>query len=87
MKENYEELELNNEQCERLDEIDNAVYELCQVMAEKYSMDELPWDMEIIGEIAECAACVLVEHGNKVRYPSIVTEPDGKQYIEEYYTM
>lgn len=28
---------------------------------------------------------VLTEQGHKVRFPSVVTEQDGTQYIEEYY--
>lgn len=75
------ELELNDEQAARNDEIYNGVFELCQIMAEN---PELEWDMSFIGEIADCAASVLTGHGIRVRFPSVVTNPDGTQYIEEF---
>ena len=47
--------------------------------------DALEWSMEIIGQIADYAAELLTSHGIRVRFPSVVTEPDGSQHIEEYY--
>lgn len=76
-----EEVELNEEQVARIDEIHNAVMELCEIMCE----DELEWDMAFIGEIADAAAEILTEQGKKVRYPAVVTNADGSQYIAEYY--
>lgn len=77
-----EEVELNDEQDGRCDEIYNAVYDMCKIVADN---DDLEWDMHYIGEIAELVANMLVERGEKVRFPSVVTEQDGSQYIEEYY--
>ena len=77
-----EEVELGDKHIERIDEIDNAVYEMCKVLAEN---ENLKWDMEYIGEIADFAASMLVKSGNRVRYPAVVTEEDGRQYIVEYY--
>lgn len=76
-----EELELSTEQIKRVDQIHNAVLELCRVMAE---LPTLQYDMSFIGDIADYAASVLVEHRLPVRYPAIVTEEDGTQYIEDY---
>lgn len=76
-----EELELDNEQEARNDEIYGTVFELCKVMAEN---PELEWDMGFIGEIADCAASILARHGIQVRFPAVVTNEDGSQYIEEY---
>ena len=76
-----EELELDNEQEARNDEIFDTVFELCKVMAEN---PELEWDMGFIGEIADCAASILARHGIRVRFPAVVTNEDGSQYIEEY---
>ncbi len=76
-----EELELDNEQEARNDEIYGTVFELCKVMAEN---PELEWDMGFIGEIADCAASILARHGIRVRFPAVVTNEDGSQYIEEY---
>lgn len=80
--ETEEELELSDAQSARNDEIYNAAYEFCKVMAED---DDLQWNMEILGELADFAAELLTRHGSRVRYPAVVTEPDGRQYIEEYH--
>lgn len=77
-----EELELSAEQVDRNDEMYNAVYELCQLFTED---DGLEWDMSYIGEIVDLAASIMVQHGKRVRYPAVVTRPDGTQYIEEYH--
>lgn len=74
-------VELSNKHSERNDEIYNAVFELCQVLSES---SELEWNMSFIGEIADTAAAIMVDHGIPVRFPSIVTEKDGSQHIEEY---
>lgn len=77
-----EELGLSDEQFARNDEIYNAAFEFCKVMAEDA---ELKWNMEILGQIADYAAELLTRHGSKVRFPSVVTEPDGSQHIEDFY--
>lgn len=77
-----EELELSNEQSARNDEIDNAVFELCKILSEN---PDLEWNMSFIGEIADCAAGIMVNHGIPVRFPAVVTKEDNCQYIEEYY--
>lgn len=74
--------ELSDEQSARCDEIYNAVYEMCKVVADD---EELEWDMYYLGEIAELAANIMVNRGYRVRFPAIVTETDGSQYVEEYY--
>lgn len=76
-----EELELTDAQVERVDEVENAVYKMCCVMTEN---PDLEWNMEYIGEIADFAAELLAKLGHRVRYPAIVTEPDGSQHIEEH---
>ena len=64
------------------DEIYNAAFEFCKVMAED---ENLEWNMEIIGQLADFAAELLTNHGSRVRFPAVVTEPDDTQHIEEYY--
>ena len=73
-------VELSRGHLDRLDEIDNAVYQMCQVLTEDA---DLPWSMEYIGEIADFAAELLVKCGYKVRFPCIVEE-DSEEHIEEY---
>lgn len=77
-----EELELTDEQIARNDEIYGAAYEFCKVMAED---ENLEWNMEILGQLADFTADLLTSHGSRVRYPAVVTEPDGSQHIEEFY--
>lgn len=88
MQELYEELDgvlypaLSDEQSSRCDEIYNAVYEMCKVVADD---EKLEWDMYYLGEIAELATNMMMNRGYKVWFPAIVTEEDGFQHIEEYY--
>ena len=77
-----EEVELNDEQAARNDEVYNGVFDLCRMLSEN---TELEWDMSFIGEIADCAASILGRHGIRVHFPAVVTNEDGSQYIEEYY--
>lgn len=77
-----EDLELSDEQTVRNDEIYNAAFDFCKVMAED---ENLEWNMEILGQLADYAAELLTTHGSRVRYPSVVTEPDGSQHIEDFY--
>ena len=47
--------------------------------------ENLEWNMEIIGQLADFAAELLTNHGSRVRFPAVSTEPDDTQHIEEYY--
>lgn len=76
------ELTFTDKQLERLDEIDNTVYEALLVLLEK-NEDELPWDMELIGNVTDAIAETCESLGHHVRYPSIVTNEDGSQIYEE----
>lgn len=78
-----EEVNLTDEQINRCDEIYNAVLNLCQILTED---KDLEWDMEYLGDITDYAVDTMVSYGKKVRYPGIVTDPDGSQHIEEYIT-
>ena len=77
-----EELELSDAQNARNDEIYNAAFNFCKVMAED---ENLEWNMEILGQLADYAAELLTTHGSRVRFPMVVTEMDDTQHIEEYY--
>ena len=58
------ELELSDEQVARNDEIYNAAFEFCKVLAEDKNLE---WNMEILGQLADYAAELLTTHGSKVR--------------------
>lgn len=75
--------EFSSAQTERLDEIDNAVYETILAFLDK-TEDEFPWDMSYIGEVAECIEEALLRMGQRVHRPVIVTGKDGNSRIEEY---
>lgn len=77
-----EEVELTQDQLDRNDEIYNAIHEMCKILAEN---PDLEWDMYYIGDIADYAASLLVSCGNRVRYPAVVTDEKGNQYICEYH--
>lgn len=72
---------LSDPMVERINEIYQAVYQCACILAEK----EIEWDMSIIGIVADYMSSVLHRHGYRIRYPSVVTEKDGSQYIEGYY--
>lgn len=76
-----EDIELSDAQVERNDEVYNAVLDMCRLLAEDWNLE---WDMAILGPIADYAASVLVKHGIPVWFPSVVEEPDGRKYIEEF---
>jgi len=82
MEAEEEEPELSDEQVTRIDEIHNAVYEMCRVMTENESLE---WDMAYIGELADYAAELLAAQGYPVRYPAIVEDKDGGQRVEDYF--
>ena len=76
-------LEFSNSQTERIDEIHNAVFDLCVVLTEK---DDLEWDMAYIGEIADVACEILRECGFQIRYPAMLIDENGdEERIVDYY--
>lgn len=75
--------EFTSAQTERLDEIDNAVYETILAFLDK-TEDEFPWDMYYIGAVADSIEETLLSMGQRVHRPAIVTGKDGISRIEEY---
>ncbi len=74
-----QEVELNQSQLERIDELHNAVYDLCVLFTEN---PDLEWDMHYIGEIADRITDALVEYGERVHYPAVVHDDNGDRIIE-----
>lgn len=75
------ELELEDEDLEFLDTVYNSIYDTCKLFTEN---ENLEYDMGYIGYIADTMASELAERGNTVKYPAVVTEENGNQYIEKY---
>lgn len=67
--------ELSPRQIERLDEIDNAMYEFLLVLLER-DEDEFDWDMYHIGEAVDAVQQVMLDHGFDIHRPYI--EDDGE---------
>ena len=74
--------EFTNKQIERIDEVDNAVFDLCKLMTNNENLD---WNIEFIGEIADLASEVLIGCGYTVYYPTRITYDDGREEIFDYY--
>ena len=74
--------ELSPRQIERLDEIDNAMYEFLLVLLEQ-DEDEFDWDMYHIGEAVDAVQQVMLDHGFDIHRPYI--EDDGeRRTVHEY---
>ena len=77
-----EELELTDEQVERMDELDNAAHEYLKVVTNN---PKLPWNQEYIGNLNDSAADLMYHKGFKIYYPAIVTDAEGNQQREDFY--
>ena len=77
------EIELSGRQIEQLDAIDNTVYQTILTFLNK-TEDEFPWDMHYIGEVADAIEGTLLDLGQRVHRPAIITEKDGTVHLEEY---
>lgn len=76
-----EELELGDEELEAVDNVQNAVYEMCKQIT---GDENLEYDISFIGEIADFSADLLTLRGHKVKYPAVVYEDNGWKHIELY---
>ena len=76
-------LELTDEMVQRIEDIDNAVYDCILTLAEK-SAEELDWNIELIGCVTDQIKDVLNQYGIRVRHPAVVTDKDGHQTYEMY---
>ena len=77
------EIEFSGRQIEQLDTSDNAVYQTILTFLNK-TEDEFPWDMRYIGEVADAIEGTLLDLGQRVYRPAIITEKDGSVRLEEY---
>lgn len=78
------ELELTEDQVDRLDEIHNAAQEFLKVITND---PDLEWNMEWIGELTDMAASQMHSAGFKIYYPFIQTDSDGNQKRKDYYEL
>lgn len=78
------ELEFNNRQTERLDELDNMTFDTICAYLDYPDQENFEWNMEIIGEVAECIEETLRHHGYRVYRPYCTINMDGKVEIRDY---
>ena len=74
--------EFNKHQIARQDEIENAVFDMIKILT---CNDKLPWDMEIIGDIADKVCDYLTEKGFLIYYPNISDDDNGNSSISDFY--
>lgn len=82
LERNDDVLEFSDAQIEKIDDIYNAVYDLCVLMSENNTLE---WNMSYIGEIADLVTDVLLDHGIPVRYPAVVSENDEPEHVQEWF--
>lgn len=77
-----EELEFTDAMMERIDEVDNAVYQMCltllELKNEKEYEKQFPWDVGILEEIKESAIQILEKRQYQVCNP-FIKDQDGKR--------
>lgn len=71
-----------DQQIERLEAIDNTIYQALLILLDK-TPDELPWNMEIIGDVTEAISKACETKGYHMRWPAIVTDKHGRKTYEE----
>ena len=76
------ELKLTDEQLKRLDDIEEAAAKFFSALAET---DDQVWDLGNIWDLIYAGANMLVRKGRRVKIPTLVTTPDGKDYITDWY--
>lgn len=76
------ELKLTDEQLKRLDDIEEAAAKFLSVLAET---DDQVWGLNDIWDLIYAGADRLTKRGRRVKIPTLVTPPDGKDYITDWY--
>lgn len=74
--------EFTDEQLNRLDYIQDAAGQFLNALAES---DDISWDLDDIWDLIYEGADRLTKRGRRVRIPTHVTTPDGKEFITDWY--
>lgn len=80
-------MEFTDDMIDRIDKMDQAVYQMCLVFLQLSDTDDLdtkfPWNVEVIGEIYDCTVEILRRNGYKVCDPCVESsESDRDRYCE-----
>lgn len=76
------EIDYDSKQTQRLDEINNSVFEFLKVFLND---ENLPWNIDLIDSVINMSGKFLTKRGYKIYYPSIMESGDGEQYISDHY--
>lgn len=79
---NFPDPEFTDAQFKRLDDIQEAAAKFLSALAET---DDQVWDLEDIWELIYTGADRLTKRGRRVKIPTHVTTPDGRNYITDWY--
>lgn len=79
-----QEVELDDVQLSRIDDVYNAVFEMCKVLADN---EDLEYNMNYLGPMTELVINTLLDDKvcDKIYFPGVITNEDGSQMIEQYY--
>ncbi len=75
--------EFNSYQNTRIDEIDNAIYQALTIIT---CNENLKWDMELIGPIADMIVRFLCKKGYIIYYPTLVEQEDESEAIFNFFS-
>ena len=78
----FPEPEFTDEQLKRLDDIQYAAEAFLSSLAET---DDKVWDLDDVWDLIYEGSDRLTKRGRRVRVPTHVTTPDGKEYITDWY--
>lgn len=76
-------VQLTEHQENRVVEIENEVYRCIEVFLDTSEVT-FAWEMGYVEEITTLILDYLIKRGHRVYRPTIVTGPNGKQYIKEH---
>ena len=74
--------ELNSYQTARQDEIENSIFDMIKILT---CNDELNWNMELIGDIADAVCDILTNKGYLIYYPNRTIDKKGNIAISDFY--
>lgn len=74
-------MKLTDDMIDRIDEMDNAVYQMCLVFLQLNDTDDVdskfPWNISIIGEIYDLTVRILRNNQYQVCNPCLEKQKDG----------
>lgn len=85
IRKNNDELEMTDVMMHQQDLIDNATYDVCCSylgISDEERETVFPWNMQILSTVRKSITDALLQFGNAVCYPYIVTTEEGSHYCQ-----